>query len=355
MRRRTFKYRIYPSKSQKRVLENTLKTCCNLYNSALEERISAWKKQKINISYYDQTHQLPEIKQFYPELNDVYSQVLCNVLNKLKKSFDNFFRRMKLKQVPGFPRFKNYKRYNSFIYPQTGFKIENNRLILSKIGSIHIKLHRLIQGKIKNCCIKRDGNQWFAIFVCELEDRQQTNNTNSVGIDVGIENFIALSNGELVSNPKWYRKTEKKLVKLQQKKKHIQKVYRKVRNQRLDFQHKLSRKLANEFGIICVEKLNINKMVNSIHSKSILDAGWNQFINLLSYKVEETGGKVVFVNPAYTSQTCPECGKIKQKTLEERQHICSCGCTMDRDVAINIFQRFLQGPYGALYKPKDLG
>lgn len=341
--RKVFKYRIFPSKAQTAILRTTLNLCCLLYNAALQERISAWKKQRVSVNYYTQGAQLPDIKTIFPELSNVFSQTLQDVLRRLDKAFKAFFRRMKTGDKPGFPRFKSSKRYNSFTYPQGGFKVVGQRLVLSKIGDIHIKLHRPIRGRIKTCSILRDGAKWFACFSVEQDEvHTAPRNTDVVGIDMGLEYFLTLSSGEQVSNPRIYRKAEKRLARAQRRKKYVRSAYRKVRNQRLDFHHKLSRCLVDRFNTIVVEDLNIHKMTQSPKQgipKSVNDAGWGQFVQFLVYKAEEAGGRVVRVAPEFTSQICPGCGVVRKKELRQRWHLCEdCGCSLHRDhaAALNI-------------------
>ena len=258
-------------------------------------------------------------------------------------------------------------RYDSFTYPQGGYSLtQNNRVCLSKIGSIKVKLHRDIQGTIKTCTIKREGEQWYVVFACEVEQASLPESSEEVGIDLGLLHFATLSTGETIENPRYFRKGAKKLATLQQalskkkrgshrRKKAVQKVakaHRKVRNQRADFLHKQSRQLVNQYGFIVFEDLqpvNMSKraipkqdaetgtyLPNGAAAKSglntsIHDAGWGQFVQYCTYKAEDAGRIVVQINPRYTSQVCSGCGTIRKKTLAERWHSCECGTELDRD------------------------
>src|SRR5688572_29726651 len=155
--RKAFKFRIYPTKRQESLLTLWLSLCCELYNSALQERRDAYKLAGLSISYLDQQNQLPEIKKVRQDLKAVHSQVIQDVLKRLDKAFQAFFRRLKNAQKPGYPRFRSRSRYNSFSYSQSGFSIEGDKLFLSKIGQIKIKQHRPIAGKIKTCTITRSS------------------------------------------------------------------------------------------------------------------------------------------------------------------------------------------------------
>jgi len=278
----------------------------------------------------------------------------------------------------GFPRFKSKDRFNSFTFPQSGFKIEQDKLVLSKIGTIKLIQHREIpeEGIIKTCAIKRDVDQWYVTFVVELPDIEvegkEINPASAVGIDLGLTDMATLSTGEKISNPKWLRASEKKLAKeqrrLARKKKKsnnrkkqkavVGTVHRKIRNQRSDFHHKISKELVADYDLIVFEDLKIKNMVkNPYLAKSISDAGWNQLVGFTSYKAEYAGKTMELVNPRRTSQECCICGNIQQMPLSQRIYHCSnCGNVMDRDenAAINIRNRGL-AKYITVTAPQELG
>jgi putative transposase len=367
--RRTYKYRIYPNKEQEALMNEWLDTCRVLYNDCLTERRDAWKVSRKSISYYDQANQLKEVKSFDNKLREIYTQVLQDVLRRIDKSFKNFFRRVKRGEKAGYPRYKSKTRYNSFTFPQNGFKFsdDDKKLILSKIGAINIKKHRDIpeDANIKNCMIKRDSDCWHACFMVEIEvedsdqDKKITSE-NSIGIDLGISHFITFSDGSVIDNPRYLVKSEKKLARKQKrlskakkrsknrKKRKIElaKVHRKIKNRRNDFLHKISRLLVDSYDLIVLEKLNVKNMLkNHYLAKSISDASWSQLTDFISYKAEEAGKIVKFVDPKNTSQECSNCGKIVKKSLSQRIHKCPfCGLVMDRDqnAAINILKRGLK-------------
>ncbi len=373
---KAFKFRLYPTHKQAETLQWTLDRTRELYNAALQERRDAYRMAGKSISYYEQKRDLPEIKaEIRPEYQDIHSQVLQDVLLRVKKAFDAFFRRVKAGETPGYPRFQGRDRYDSFTYPQGGYSLTaDNRVCLSKIGSIKVRLHREGQGTIKTCTIKREGECWYVVFACEVEAEPLPVSDESVGIDLGLLHFATLSTGKTIENPRFFRKGEKKLEKLQQalskkkrgshrRKKAVQRVakaHRKVRNQRADFLHKESRGLVNQYGLIVFEELqpvnmskrakpkqdeNGNYLPNggsakSGLNKSIQDAGWTMFVSMCTYKAANAGREVLTVNPRYTSQVCSGCGTVKKKTLEERWHSCECGTELDRDhnAAINILR-----------------
>lgn len=370
--KKAYTFRIYPNKNQEVKLIKTLDVCRHLYNEALAERkrqaelnnlcsifdVFPWGKPEW-IGYYEQSKTLTLSKT--KEQKEVYAQVLQNVLRRLDKSFKNFFRGF------GYPRFKSRNRYNSFTYPQSGFMLENGKVTLSKIGGIRIFQHREIEGKIKTCTIKKDVNQWYVVFTVEIEKIiQPVEIQNTVGVDVGLNSLFTFSNGEKIEPPKYLRQSEKKLIRVQKelsrkkkgsanKKKQrikIARVHRKIRNQRKDFAHKISRILVNKYDLIAFENLNIKGMLKNHHlAKSISDAGWNQLIQFTTYKAEEAGKIVELVNPNGTSQKCSKCGKTVPKDLSKRVHSCPfCGLMLDRDhnAAINILRKAVPTDCGEL-------
>lgn len=366
--KRTYKFRLYPTKQQRMLFTQWLTTCHILYNNALAERKNQWKENNRSVTYLNQATQLPVEKKHNPFLKGVHSQVLQDVLRRVDKTFKNFFRRVKQGGKVGYPRFKGKNRYDSFTYPQSGFAIdyEQKKLVLSKIGRVNIKLHRQIpsEGVIKTCTIKRDVDHWYASISVELPDHATNPKkeiSHVVGVDVGLSHLLTLSNGEKVENPRWFRYTEKKLAKAQRtltkkqkgsknrvnQRVKVAKLHRKVRNQRKDFHHKISRDLVNYYDLVVFEDLTISNMVKNPHlAKSISDAGWGQLIHFTQYKAAEAGAWVECVNPNGTTQLCSYCGERVPKTLAARIHQCPyCGLTLDRDTnaAVNILKRSSSG------------
>jgi putative transposase len=358
---KTFKYRLYPTKIQEQILSDVLESCRLLYNCALEQRKIAYKQFRVSLNYYTQADELKPLKEYFPEYKNVHSQVLQEVLKRVDKAFQNFFRRVKVGDKPGYPRFKGYGWYDSFTYTQSGFSLSDNskgnqRLKLSKVGSVKVKLHRAIQGKIKTCTIKREVNNWYVCFACIVEPNILPKTYREVGVDVGLEKFAALSDGTIIKNPKFLRESEAKLKNIQrslsrkkkgsnsrkkQKIKHA-KIHLKIKNQRADFLHRESYNLVNNYDIIVFEDLQIKNMVKNHHlAKSIFDASWNKLIQYSTYKAVRAGKEVILVNPRNTSQICSKCGATVKKTLSVRVHKCPyCGLILDRDVnaAINILR-----------------
>jgi len=380
LRNKAYKFRLSPTKKQIGTLEWTLRRCKELYNAGLQERRDAYQMNSVSVSYSMQANQLPAIKALREEYQDIHSQVQQDVLRRLDKAYAAFFRRVMNGEKPGYPRFKSGDRYDSFTYPQGGYEIIAHRLHLSKIGHIKIKLHREMKGTIKTCTIKREGEQWYAVFTTEYEcDPSMTFHptTRETGIDLGINSFAALSDGTFLENPRFYRNEEEKIQAAHRKiarhkkgsyrrnraKKELSRLYRKVRNKRRDFLHKQSRKLVNENAVVVFEDLQVDNMtkrpkpkqdengkyvpngaaVKGGLNKSILDAGWSAFVALCISKAEEAGCTVVKVAPHDTSQVCSNCGCVVKKGLSVRWHSCPhCGCELDRDhnAALNILSRY---------------
>ncbi|MFX1465486.1 MAG: RNA-guided endonuclease InsQ/TnpB family protein [Promethearchaeota archaeon] len=363
--KRTYKFRLYPTTQQTTTLTQWLTTCRLLYNTSLVTRKDAWHTHQQSVTYYQQATQLQIAKQTNPFLKAVHSQVLQDVLRRLDKTFNNFFRRLKKGEKAGYPRFKGKYRYDSFTYPQSGFALEkgNKKLRLSKIGSITITLHHPIpsEGVIKTCTIKRDADHWYACFTVELPDpeleSQQREVKKAIGVDVGLKSLLTLHTGNTITNPRWWRNSEEKVAKEQRRKdrkvkgsnnrhkqnKKIARAHRKIRNQRKDFHHKLSRKLVDTYDLIVYENLTITNMVKNHHlAKSISDAGWGQLMCFTEYKAEEAGTLVEYVSAYNTTQLCSRCGKLVAKTLATRFHRCPyCGLDAARDhnSAITILHR----------------
>lgn len=272
----------------------------------------------------------------------------------------------------GFPRFKSIERMRSFTYPQFGFKL-NERLELSGIGPVSIKKHRALEGKIKTLTIKKSpSGKWFAIFTSELDaPRLKKKEGPVVGIDIGVENFAYLSDGDIIENPRHlekaenrlkreYRRLSRKMSRGENRRKARRTVaiaYEKLTNRRRDFLHKASRKLADKYSFIALENLNVAALARSILAKSVLDCSWAEFAGMLRNKAESAGCEVVLINPANTSQSCSSCGLIRKKSLAERWHSCPCGASMHRDLnaAINILNRATLGHRGSNAWGEDSG
>lgn len=295
---KSFKYRLYPTKKQVDTLQWMLDRCRELYNAALQERREAWKMCHISINFAGQAAQMPEIKKIREEYQDVYAQVLIDVLHRVDKACKLFFGRIKKGEKAGYPRFQGRDRYDSFTYPQVGKIqghqrgpiIETNGLKLPRVGRVKTKFHQTMPSNVRTCTIKREGQYWYACFVCEIEAKDFNKSPytdNPVGIDLGLHHFAALSTGDIIENPRHYHKSEQKIIKAEQalsrkkkgskrRKKAVQRLnkhHRKVRNQRQDFLHQWSRRLVNTYETIVFEDLPLSQMCKRPKPKQDKETG----------------------------------------------------------------------------------
>jgi putative transposase len=353
--KKSFKYRLFTNKTQCNKLDGFFNSARFLYNCALEHRIVCWKQWHKSINYYDQANTLKEVRSFDEGVAKLNYSASQDILRRLDKSFQAFFRRIKTGDTPGFPRFKSKDRFNSITFPSygNGVRLKNSKLYIQNIGSVRIKLHRKLEGNIKTVAIKKQNGYFYAAFSCDnVAPKTLSSNSAEIGIDVGIKSFAAMSNGEIIDNPKYLKQSEDKLKDLQCKyskkcthkyRGKLSRLHAKVGNQRKDFLHKLSRQIVDRFGFIFVENLKPKKMVIGNHkvlNRYINDAAWSMFFDLLLYKAEEAGRVLIKVNPRDTTQCCSACGKIVPKDLSVRVHQCSCGFSIDRDInaSLNILR-----------------
>lgn len=362
MHKQTFQYRLYPTPAQANTMQATLDECRWLYNRLLEERKMAWDETETNLTYYDQQNRLPILKAERPSLSAVHSQVLQNVAVRIDLAFKAFFRRVKVGEAPGYPRFRGAGWYDSFCYPQSGHKLDGSCVALSKIGHVKAVIHRPLEGKVKTCCIKRTSTgKWFATFSCEVGDAPLPASESAIGIDVGLTAFATMSDGDEIANPRFFRTDEKALAKAQRRlakeekgtparrkrRKPVARIHERIAHRRKDFAHQHSRRVVSQHGTIAVEDLSVNRMVhNHCLAKSISDAAWSAFMGMMAYKAANAGRRFILVNPAYTSQDCSRCGHRQKMPLSERVYQCPCcHLVLSRDVnaARNILALGLQG------------
>jgi len=354
--KKTFQYRIKSNQKTEQNAESWLSLCRQLYNDCLNERIIAYKDKKKSISQYDQMKRLPQLKKVFPSYKQVNSQTLQDVIQRLDKAYQGFFRRVKNKEKAGFPRFKGQNRYDSFTLKQTGWKLNGQYLEIRNIGKFKIFLSRPIEGNIKTLTIRRTlTNQWFVCFSCDNVSQKPLPKTGKeIGIDVGCESFLTDSNGRKVDNPRFFKNSQDILKKrqqnLSQKKRGsyrknkarllVAKIHQKILNQRKDFHFKTANKLIKENDKIFIEKFNAFKTFRGLN-RSMRDVAWFQFFNILRFKAAEAGREIIEVPAKNTSQLCSKCGKIVEKDLSVRIHKCPfCGLEIDRDwnAALNIFR-----------------
>jgi putative transposase len=358
--RKTFRYRLYPTKKQANLLRQQLDECRWLYNHFLEVRKTSYEQTKKAPGLYEQQKTLSTLKEQRPSLANVHSQVLQNVAVRIDLAFKAFFRRIKAGEKPGYPRFRGHGRYDSMTFPQvpSGCELRDGFLRLSKVGAVKVVLHRKLEGKPKTCTVRRSSTgKWYACFSCEVAQPEPLKRSKEqAGIDVGVHSFATLSTGEAIDNPRFFRTDEKALAKASRRlskeakgtpersrrRKPVARIHERIAFRRLDFAHQTAHKIVNRFGFLAVEDLEVNRMVhNRCLAKSISDAAWSLFFTLLVSKAECAGRTVVKVNPAYTSQDCAQCGRRQKMPLAEREFRCPCCRTVvdrDHNAALNILR-----------------
>ena len=352
--RKSYKYKLKPTPEQERLLAETLWRCRALYNTALEQRITAYRRCGITLTRYQQEAELKDLRAELPDYVAIHSHVLHDVLARLDKTYQAFFRRVKAGQTPGFPRFQGRNRYHSFTYKEYGngarleMEQDHGFLVLSKIGRVALRWSRPLDGTPKTVTISREADGWYAILSCADVPAQPLPPTGKeTGIDVGLKVFLITAEGDVVENPRLHRRGEKQLKKAQQRvsrrKKgshgrrkavgHLQRAHQHDQRQRRDFHHKTALLLLQQYDTIYLEDLQVANLVRNHHlAKSIHDAGWAQFRSILDAKAAYAGRRVIAAPAQYTSQDCSGCGARVPKSLSVRTHVCtSCGLVLDRD------------------------
>jgi putative transposase len=363
---KAYKFRIYPDTIRQEEIDKRLILAQRFYNRLLEKSIRSYKNDNHKVSMAQFNRFVKEIIQEDKKYLKLYSQTRCEIEFRLMKAYQNFFRRIKEgNRKAGFPRFKSKDRYKSITYPQDNgsFSIRKGRLRISRIGTMPIDLHRKIEGTIKTLAIKREGKNYYAIFTTINNIRiPEVENTNPVGIDLGLDSFIAISDGTKIEKPKFMQQNRKRISHWQRvvarrnkgskrrekAKADLQKTYEHITNQSDDYLHKLSDTLVNSgYTSFAVEDLRIQNMVkNHRLAGSIQNASWNRFVQYLSYKAESAGMKVMKVDARNTSKECSNCGNIREMPLSVREYNCDkCGLQLDRDInaSINIPKRATLG------------
>jgi putative transposase len=348
--RKTYKYKLKPSPQQEQELGRVLGLCRWLYNTALEQRIIAFQRRHVSVSRCEQEAELKDIRADMSEYAAIHSQVLQDVLARLDKTYQAFFRRLIAGEKAGFPRYQSRDRYHSFTYKEygNGTMVDNGFLGLSKIGRIAVRWSRPLDGIPKTVTLSREAEGWYVCFSCAYAPIQPLPATGQkTRIDLGIEAFATLSDGTRIFSPGWYRKTERALKTAQRRVSRrkkgsnrrrkavvlLAKAHQTVRRQRQDFHHKTALALVKSNDVIIHEDLQTANMVKNHHlAKSISDVGWSQFLTILSFKAACAGRRMIAVPPAYTSQICSGCGVMVQKGLSVRWHTCpDCGTSLHRD------------------------
>jgi putative transposase len=374
--RRAFKFRLRPTVKQTQALAAMLDDHRELYNAALQERRDAWRKRAITVTYGMQSAQLKEIRALRPDQRRWSFSSQQATLRRLNLAFTAFFKRAKAGHKPGYPRFKGAGWFDTVVWPKDGDGCRWNstaidktatRVYLQGVGHVRVQQHRPVAGRIKTISVKREGSAWYVILACDQVPAQPLAATGrATGIDVGITEFAALSDGTLIANPSWWKHAEDRLTAAQRahvlryprhaprsKRKtrsvhRIAKLHRKITRKRLDFHHKLAGDLVRGFDLMAYEQLNIAGMVrapkpkpdpdqpgqflpNGANAKAglnkrILDAAWAQFLAILAAKAENAGRLTVVVNARHSSQTCFECRHIDPASRDGTVFTCTrCG------------------------------
>ena len=383
--RRAYKFLAYPTRPQEARSGALLRDHCDLYDAALEERREAWRMRKAPVSYGVQSAQLKEIRRDDPDGQGRHSfTAQQQTLRRLNDAFVMFYKRCKIPgKKPGYPRFKPYTRFDQVRFvagdgakwtPADGSGWA--RAYFQAVGSVKVKQHRPVTGTVKALQLKREHRRWYVIVITETEPVPLPPSGREVGVDVGVVRFLTTSDGEVVANPRFFAASAGVIADLQRRmsrarpgsgnrrriKRALAREHRKVRNRRRDFHHKTARALVNECDAIALEDLNTAGMTrrpqpkpdpdkpgehlpNGAASKaglnrSILDAGWAQFMSIIAGKAEEAGRRVILVDPRNTSIDCHQCGR---RCVRPRQDtvICTVHGAMDADVngARNIYTR----------------
>jgi len=373
-----YQYRLRPTKQQAQEIDRWLSMLCAQYNYLLADRFDWYERNRCPINacplichlpelrdnpdYFSQKKTLPQLKVTHPWYAEMYSQVLQDVVKRVKVTFDRFLKGDGNGKRSGKPRFKQRSRYRTFTYPQMKEGcLQGNLINLPMFGKVKVIMHRLLPDdfKIKTVSVTKKADGYYVTL--SLEDKAvpeiklDINPDLITGIDVGLKDFLTTSDGEVVPIPQHYRKAQKRLRVVQKRVSRrkkgssrrlkavrcLGKQHKRVADKRKDFHFKVARKLLSTYDVIAHEDLNVKGLARTKLAKSILDAGWSNFLSILTNKAENAGLLVIAVNPSGTSQDCSNCGVKVPKKLHERWHSCACGCELDRDLnaALNIRKR----------------
>jgi putative transposase len=380
--RRTFKFLLRPTSKQADALAAALNDHRQLYNAALEERREAWRKCRVSVRYGDQSVQLKEIRRADPDGQGRWSfSSQQATLRRLDNAMQAFFRRVKTGKAPGFPRFKGAGWFDTVDWPKDRDGCRWNstpdggqvRVYLQGVGHVRVHAHRKVEGVVKTISVKREGRRWFVLLSCDEVPALNLPDAGSVvGVDIGVASFLTTSDCVHVANPRHGRRNADRLAAAQRAlarkrrgsnrrrktRERVAALHGRVRRQRLDHAHKTALWLVRHYDVIAHEALQISNMTRSASgtleapgtrvaqksglNRSILDAGWGVFLNVLASKAESAGRVVVAVNPANTSRTCPSCGHCaKQNRVTQAEFACvACGYAGHADVvgATNVLR-----------------
>jgi putative transposase len=344
---RSYKYRLRPNRAQTTLLDAMLRDFCSLYNACLQQRVEAYKRRGLTLRYAQQAAELKSVRAEDPDGLGRWSfSALQQVLRRVEQTYSAFFKR-----GHGFPRYRGSARYHAATFRVgDGLTLKKDRRIgvVGVPGGIKAVWHRDLppDAKLGTAILTRQQGRWYVVLSVEA-DFAETCGSGMVGIDLGLNSLIATSDGETVAAPRHARKAQKAQRRRQRALARCRRGSRRrlkakarlaagsarIARQRRDHLHKLSRSLVSRYWGIAFEDLNLTGLKRGMLARSVHDAAWSLLVQLLRYKAANAGAEVLMVDPRGTSQTCPECGTVKAKTLGVRVHACACGCVLDRDVA----------------------
>ncbi len=352
---RTYRYRLYPTARQELALNSQLAFACELYNAALEQRRDAWRRQRQSLGYVAQCRDLTELRVAGGGPPGMSCFAMRDPLRRLDRAFAAFFRRVKAGQKPGYPRFRARRRYDSLTWD--GWRLREGRLVLPGIGHLKVRWHRSLppNADLRTVTVRRHVRHWYVGFASTRTKPMSLPTTGlSVGLDLGITTFTALSTGERLAGPRALRAAQRRLrvaqrcvsrrMRASQRRRKaarlVARLHERVRNLRRDHAFKLAAHLVQRFDNIYVEALNLKGLAKSRLARDVYDQGWGGFLTILTDKAEEAGRSVVALDARNTSQWCSACGALVPKPLGERMHRCTCGFQADRDInaAKNLYR-----------------
>ncbi len=353
--RRTYRYRLYPTARQQLALAAQLAFACELYNAALEQRRAAWRGRRRSIGYVGQCRDLTDVRAHGMGPPGMSCFAMRDPLRRLDRAFAAFFRRVKAGEKPGYPRYRSRRRYDSLTWDR--WRLQQGRLGLPGIGSMKLRWHRPLptDAALRTVTVRRHARHWYVGFALDrLKPAPLPATGQSVGLDLGITTFAALSTGERLAGPRALRTAQTRLRVAQRRVSRrlrgshrrrragrlVARLHERVRNLRRDHAFKLANDLVRRFDVIYVEALNLQGLARGRLARDVHDQGWGAFLRILSDKAAEAGRSVIALDARNTSQACSACGALVPKPLGERWHRCACGYQADRDVnaARNLYR-----------------